>query len=352
MHTELGKWIRKPYQIFPYIYDSGNKLLYKRVGRRWEIFELRQGTRNVYQGTPITKDQTPNEWMPVKVICLSNNAIKVIAPTEAYSHSNSTTIPDVGNFEEDYNKAFIGKFSINDTALQILLTLWKTQKVELVCGSDGGLKNQIGTSGYVICMGVSADPVIWGYAAEQQGNAETSSTRQELLAQLGIEYWLSHLTKIWGRPKESLEVQLITDSQASIIMVENMDRKVGMQMLLRPDGDVVMEVWQQRKNKPFSQMTVHKVKSHISHTKLKEKIHKAATSEELQDFLCRKYGWTTRIFDMVDWSVLNCALKKLSLTADGYGHEIYPWMAGHNEETQYYRGSSYTVMYALSRRGK
>ena len=367
LYTNLGKWTRKPYQIFPYIFDSVNKLLYKRVGRRWEIFEICQGTRNIYLSTRTMKDQTPKEWMPVKVICLSNNAIKVIIPTEEHSYSSSTTISEVGKFEEDYKKAVIGKFDINDTELQVLSHLWKTQKVELVCGSDGGLKNQIVTSGYIICMCLSAAPVIWRYAAEKQGTAETSSTRQELLAQLSIEYWIAHLTKIWGRPKEALEVQLITDSQASILMVENVDRKVGMQALLRPDWDVVMEVWQQRKQNTHSSMTVHKVKSHISveeapdelfwnlneeadrlatlargevehgrykpttpgffpgskvaccingqicHTKLKDKIHEAATLGELQDFLCRKYGWTTRMFDMVDWSAHNCALKKYPL---------------------------------------
>ena len=58
----------------------------------------------------------------------------------------------------------------------------------LLCGSVGGLKDGIGTSGYVIHREGYDEPVMRGYTAEQQRGMEASSTRQELLAQLCIEY--------------------------------------------------------------------------------------------------------------------------------------------------------------------
>ena len=126
------------------------------------------------------------------------------------------------------------------------------------------MKDEIGTSGYVLYRDAEDEPLLTGYSAELQYGKFSSSTRQELLAQLCIEYWMEHLYSIWGPLKHQITLEVVTDSQASLIIMENMKNIVGMNDVLRPDVDVAMEVARiRKKNAQYCTLELIKVKSHI-----------------------------------------------------------------------------------------
>ena len=87
--------------------------------------------------------------------------------------------------------------------------------------TDGGLKDSIGTSSYGLFFPGECKAILAGFAGEFQPKDYASSTRQELLGQLGVEYWLEELSQRWGIPRNGLELTLITDSQASIDIMDN-----------------------------------------------------------------------------------------------------------------------------------
>ena len=112
----------------------------------------------------------------------------------------------------------------------------------LVCGTDGGLKESLGTSGYVVYRDGAICPVIRGHSAETQVNPTPSCTRQELRAQLSIEYWLCHLLELYGEPANKVSVWIVTDSQASTEILDKLQSTVGMKEVLRADVEVALAI--------------------------------------------------------------------------------------------------------------
>lgn len=83
---------------------------------------------------------------------------------------------------------------------------WGSEQIALLCGANGGLKDGVCTIGYVITVPEGASPLVQGRAAEQVTFFNVSSMRQELLAQLVVEYWLRHLVAVMGLPGYELQV--------------------------------------------------------------------------------------------------------------------------------------------------
>ena len=82
---------------------------------------------------------------------------------------------------------------------------WGSGQSALICGTDGRLKEGIGTNGYIINRKSDKAELITGYATEDQPGKNTSSTRQELRAQMAIYCWLEHIRKIYGETKQYSE---------------------------------------------------------------------------------------------------------------------------------------------------
>ena len=366
LFSALGKWTRTPYQLFPYFLTEDANLLYKMVGNKWEVYYLKQDTRNTYHSGKFYVESVPKILTPINVIRLSNSELKGIVP-ECLIHKEDG-VKEVGTFTDEHIKNIVGTFTVNESELTQLTAYWHTQKINLVVGSDGGLKDGIGTSAYVFFLGASEEPVIYGYAAERQHCREASSTRQELLAQLSVEYWIAHLINILGEPIEELSIKLITDSQASIMIRDRMSRMLGMRDYLRAEVDVAMEIHHHRKiNDNCTRLEIVKVQSHIeienapdeffwtvneeadrlaTHARdevlrgrltvrdpcfldaskatcvyngqmcisnLKDMVQTAIHAPDLRDYLCRKYGWLNSTFDLIDWPAHQTALKKYTL---------------------------------------
>ena len=85
----------------------------------------------------------------------------------------------------------LGKCTINQNQMNKLEQQWHTSQNNIVVlATDGGLKDDMGTSSYALFFPEDPIAILQGYAAEHQPKTSASSTRQELLGQLGVEYWL------------------------------------------------------------------------------------------------------------------------------------------------------------------
>ncbi len=102
-----------------------------------------------------------------------------------------------------------------------------------------------------------------GCAGEYQPQISASSTRQELLGQMGIEYWLDRLQRQWGTPRKSLKIILITDSQASDDIMDKMPQLGTIRNMLAPEMDEALELYIQRPKHQWIQWRVIIVEGHI-----------------------------------------------------------------------------------------
>ncbi len=87
---------------------------------------------------------------------------------------------------------------------------WHTDRITFLCGSDGGLKDSIGTSRYALIDSESDTPFVMGHSAENQVDLTTpSSTRQELLGHLAVVYWVEHCIRTLGGQDTLLQYNLL-----------------------------------------------------------------------------------------------------------------------------------------------
>ncbi len=153
LFTTLGQWIRKPYQQFPYVLGKNRSMMYIQTDRHWEIFYLCSGSQNKYMKAGMTVRHLPQQWIPINIIKLSSNIIKGIHPSSTYFDQESVPTKKIGEFDTAAEKNVLGHFEINQIELDTLVNEWSQRPVILNCGSDGGLKDDIGTSGYVLYVG-------------------------------------------------------------------------------------------------------------------------------------------------------------------------------------------------------
>ena len=379
----LGSWIKTPYQYYPFAETIEGTFIFQNVDNIWEIYCRQDSTRNEYKKMEIKAKKLPTQWTPVQVIRKSCGIIRGISSSkiEDTADPNKSVVP--GTFEHETINMIIGKSTVHKDQWKRLAEDWATNSVEMICGSDGGLKENLGTSGYVLYRDPSDNPILTGYSAEAQYGTAASSTRQELLAQLCIEYWLEHFFRLWGPPKNTIRLQVITDSQASLIIFDNLKNIVSMKEVLRPDIDVAMELARIRKqNATFSKLELIKVQSHIEKdeapnetywsvnkeadelatfardqvqagnitahppqfltgtsaiaridgrlglSEVKQQLHTSIYRSNLAEYLMRKYDWTCQTFESIDWSAQEVSIQKFPpLTRITVFKLVHGWLA-------------------------
>ena len=142
----------------------------------------------------------PNQHKPVRVIDGETYVIwlqEEDTHTKSRDHSKRQAIATKKNIERD----IIGQWNKDTTNLAKLKQQWKTQECKIICATDGGLKDGVGTSSYTIFLPNDSQPALEGHSAEYRPQEWASSTRQELLGQLGLEIWLGKLKKEMGTSK-------------------------------------------------------------------------------------------------------------------------------------------------------
>ena len=308
----------------------------------------------------------PNSWFPINVIKHSKDELARII-TEDSPDTPPIRSPVFGLFEQPEIKQVVGQFEINLSVMEQLKRKWHNAPCKLVCGADGGLKECIGTNGYVVYMHPEEAELLRGHSAEIQLHENASVTRQELLGQLAIDFWLQHMVETFGEPNAAVEVHIVTDSQASIDIVSNVQNKIGIKDVLKPDTDVALAILHQRAKLPWMKYHMIKVKSHIAveeapneffwrvndtsdqlateardkaitnevvakrprllpgmvlgckigneliYQDLKVRLHKQLHEDTLYQYLCSKYGWTDSVAQMIDWTAHEQALNSFTL---------------------------------------
>ena len=380
--TPLGEWVRHPYQIFRYVIDLQTRHVYKHKGQKqWVRYRYIPITRNRYESTNDVVTNLPKKCVPIRVIEHSMGILSVVE-LEQIGESLPPLPVKVGIFHKSYQRKVVGQFEVSLEEFRALKGNWTQGTLTLLCGSDGGLKDSIGSSGYVILDPNRDSPLVTGHAAENQADPGSSSTRQELLGQLAVAYWISHLFQVLGDPGRVLTVQLVTDSQASIDIMENLEKAIGLKDYLKPEVEIAMELTDCWRRLKLVEYTVIKVQSHIAvedssnetywkandiadtlatqarakvendemdkrepmwipgakascfvqgHMvigSLKDSIQRTLYEENLQTYLLEKYGWTMAEMDTVDWAVHAAVVKNASLvrgvTVTKY---IHRWLA-------------------------
>ena len=259
---------------------------------------------------------------------------------------------------------------------------WHDAVCTIIAATDGGLEDGVGTSSYGIWFPNEMPPILHGHAGELQPSRNASSTRQELRGQLGIEYWLDSFVKQWGVPRGQINVILITDSQASIEIMMNAHKIIGIKDTLRADMDVGLEIAAKQQTNHWFKRQVAKVESHIDedeapnafywkcndiadtlatvardiftleelrrHTPLilpgtkagvmirgrivnndlYGALREAINGQEMKEYFLNKYAWTDKTFDSIDWDTHTKQLKTFStlkqVTVIKY---IHGWLA-------------------------
>ena len=249
--------------------------------------------------------------------------------------------------------------------MHILQSRWNQPNCSIVCATDGGLKDQVGTSSYAIFLPQDESAVIEGFAGEYQPLPSASSTRQELLGQLGVEYWINRLSKRWGTPRRPIRMELITDSKASIDIMSNVEAILGVGDTLRAEMDVALKIYAQRNSRQWVQRSVTKVQSHIEQFQVPDEyawmcneradtlatsarevytedrvktlppimwdgtiavckiggldvnndlfgqLRLSMTGDTMRGFLINKYEWSERVFRDIDWTAHQREIQKV-----------------------------------------
>ena len=257
----LGHWIRHPDQQFPFLMNADRTIVYKRTDKHWQLFGRQtRGSRRYVKMTMVV-NTIPLDSLPVTVIESTRYLIVMGKGQEndRMEISSSVSISQRQRMVE----YVMGIFEINLSLIDELKAVWHEEDTTIVCATDGGLKDQVGTSSYAFFFPDNPCAILFGKAGEYQPHTHASSTRQELLGQLGAEYWLGKLASEWGVPRRHIQIMLVTDSQASIEIMENTQQSIGLKSVLSSDMDIALELKAQRVENYWVNRTVQKVESHI-----------------------------------------------------------------------------------------
>ena len=344
----------------------------------------------MYEPSRLQRRQLPKQWIPVRVIEHSNRKLEVIDCDTVNTRKKAQT-PILGVFLTKEERKVVRQFEINKQEVQNLKHKWSSEKVTLLCGTDGGLKDGIGTTGYVITDPDGTSPIVMGHAAEKQPSHDASSTRQELLAQLAVVYWIDHFIQVFGEPGWEAQIHLVTDSQASRDILDRSSMAIGIKDVMQAEMDVSEAIRVRRDKLPKIRYTAIKVRSHIdkeeaedeSHWEINDMADKLATEargkvlsdkmrltepmffdgvkagcmsrgrlitsplkNEIQQvlyegkmklYLGLKYGWSNKVFNSIDWEVHQAVIGATPLTQKVMLMKyIHGWLA--TKKTRYRQG--------------
>ena len=262
LHAPLGKWTRSSDQEFQFMLDRYKKAVYKQTSRGWQVFGTRRTSNKRMTKLDLIVNSLPEGCLPIRAIEAAKYLI--VLDNAADNCMMHNPIPDLYTHrQQEMKKNIMGQYFIDTELYRELEERWHQPDTIIVGATDGGLKSSIGTSSYAVFLPQNDTPVIAGFAREYQPQPDASSTRQELLGQLGLEYWLQTLKDRWGIPRNSIKMTLVTDSQSSIDILENTGSVGGIRHTLMPEMDVAMELFDQRNAQWWILRNIQKVQSHI-----------------------------------------------------------------------------------------
>ena len=346
-----------------YRYDRYVDTVYKHQNYRWTTFgRIRPNSRRFRQLGMLVNNPSADS-VPIQVI--EGARYLIVVDIEQYTTINTDEVVQDDN--AGIVDGIIGKYEVDETQLEELHSGWHNPECQIVAATDGGLKDRKGTSSYAFFLPNNARAILMGYAGEYQPRRSASSTRQELLGQLALECWLHRFAERWGVPRGKLTIDIITDSQASIDIMENVPRITGITDTLRAEMDVALELNRQRNENWWIQRDMIKVESHIEkiqapnefywecneiadalatsarerfsleelrtkpslvllgtraicmidgcqvNNDLQQVLQEKLMGDVLKQFLMEKYGWNNSIFHAIAWEAHQAELQRISI---------------------------------------
>ena len=240
--------------------------------------------------------------------------------------------------------------------------MWRAGE-DMIIGTDGGLKDGIGTIG--VCMEMKMDPTIniTMMSGEICRRNTLHSTREELLAQLTAEIIISRCSQLWGNEKHR-DITMVCDSKSALSAVDTLEEEKWKSLnILDAEADTIMAIeilkqethnitriykWvkshqtdkdptttARRVNEradelatrcreniteglmmasdklfiPISKMSLQ-INGTLISKDLKREIGVAMHDKRLKKFLLKKYGWTDNVFQNIDWTPTQTNLNR------------------------------------------
>lgn len=174
LHVPLGPWIRPSDQVFPYVQNPTKNIVYKRVANGWEVFgKTSQRSRHFKRMSPqVTTTEIGS--LPVRVIETTSHILVVgNRPNSGRGNGNRGNHGDKGSVYED---RILGEYTTNAEQMKRLKIQWQMKECTVIAATDGGLKNEVGTSSYALFFPNDTAPILQGYAGEFQPSRKASNT--------------------------------------------------------------------------------------------------------------------------------------------------------------------------------
>ena len=203
--TTLGRWISKSHQIWPYMTNKNGTKLLRYIGGVQH--SMRQITKNIF----FRFGSTLSEWkMGFPVQC-----VPIAIGYKAYDtdHRHIYRREELQIFQSD-DKAIgqtLGYVKGHD--LTLLKERWGMGDSWYI-GTDGGLKDNIGTTGVTLFNKTIQQELCYSMAAETCGLGHLHSTREELKAVVAAEAIIKHCNVHFGHTKQHIE--FICDNKSAI----------------------------------------------------------------------------------------------------------------------------------------
>ena len=368
----LGGWEKPSHQIWPYMKEVPDGTLLRYVEEsQWchyrtdEGIYMRQGRKlhPTVGGIPVDVTVTPVGYK------ISND--DRVQPRETVQPSK-WIVDTVGHVTK------LNEYKFSD--------MWK-QGGNILVGTDGGLKNDVGTIGVHMEMEGYTDIWYTSMSAEKCSNGSLHSTREELRAILSAELLLEQFGNKWG--KFDRRVTFICDSKSALGEVDKPAVQWGFRQPLGPEMDILMSIDRLRMENDVIRRVYIWEKSHqkandtlsdsrrvneiadglatacrtnvldnfmVPHEKiffpdskvsisikgrrvtkhLKQAVQRACHDSELKKFLIKKYGWSETVFNDIDWGAHEaCLIKRPSVYVTSIMKLIHRWQPTLTKTSQY-----------------
>jgi len=220
------------------------------------------------KGTLKKESEKKNEeYIPVEAI-RSSSSIVVTTKLAVKNTTTGGSILQTMKSEPKYVRDAIGRIKFNQKQMSRLKITWHTG-IKLTAATDGGLGDDIGSSGYILVFEGEEDPILTGYSAEKTPFHTMESTREELMAMLAIEYIVNIFVRQWGVPKNIMDLTIITDKESAKIARDDKEApKLGSKKYIRPNIELKLEIKRVEKITRGIQRITKWTKSHVSNEKL------------------------------------------------------------------------------------
>ena len=175
--------------------------------------------------------------------CRGIPVVAIINPfnIEMIEDLQNNNTPEVRNdLDFDLRWAKISVGHISSSSDRKFATSWK-EGVNLLIGTDGGLKNNIGTVGVRMTTEEEQPQTITAMSAETCVHQLLHSTREELRAQLSAELLLDKFGSLWGRDIQRT-VTMVCDSKSALHELSAKDEGWRDRNPLGQEMDVLMTI--------------------------------------------------------------------------------------------------------------